>query len=214
MAALEALEQDTPGYCGLANNWWLFVLRGVLALILAVLFFLMPAESLLVLTLVYGAFSLIDGLFSLVSAIRKIRKGQRWAWLVFRGIVGIIAGVAVLILPFVATWVLAVFLWISLGAWSLIIGLFELLAAWRLRKEIKGEFWLALSGCLSIALGLLVVWMFVTRPAETFFSAGWVVGGYAAFMGVFLIMLGLRLRKAHLEQTAVKANGADPSLAI
>ena len=32
--------------CSLSRNWWAFVLRGVLALIIAVLAFVMPAESL------------------------------------------------------------------------------------------------------------------------------------------------------------------------
>ena len=50
--------------CSLSRNWWAFVLRGVLALIIAVLAFVMPAEALLALTLVFGAFDL-----ELLSAI-------------------------------------------------------------------------------------------------------------------------------------------------
>ena len=51
----------------LSRNWWLFGLRGVLALMIAGLAFLMPAESLLALTLVFGAFSFADGVFGLVA---------------------------------------------------------------------------------------------------------------------------------------------------
>ena len=53
--------------CTLSRNWWLFGLRGVLALMIAGLAFLMPAESLLALTLVFGAFSFADGVFGLVA---------------------------------------------------------------------------------------------------------------------------------------------------
>jgi uncharacterized membrane protein HdeD (DUF308 family) len=72
----------------LSRNWWLFGLRGVLALMIAGLAFLMPAESLLALTLVFGAFSFADGVFGLVAGIRNIRKGERWGWLMFSGLLG------------------------------------------------------------------------------------------------------------------------------
>lgn len=85
--------------CSLSRNWWAFVLRGVLALIIAVLAFVMPAESLLALTLVFGAFAFADGVFGLVAAIRNIRKGERWGWLMFSGILGIATGVVVVVSP-------------------------------------------------------------------------------------------------------------------
>ena len=108
--------------CSLSRNWWAFVLRGVLALIIAVLAFVMPAEALLALTLVFGAFAFADGVFGLVAAIRNIRKGERWGWLMFSGILGIATGVVVVVSPFVATLVLATFLWASIAFWSVFSG--------------------------------------------------------------------------------------------
>lgn len=201
-------------YCSLADNWRLFLFRGLLALVLSVFAFLMPAESLLALTLVYGAFSLVDGVLSLVAAVRKIKRGRRWGWLAIRGVIGIVAGLAVLVLPLIATWVLATFLWMSIAVLSLSVGVFEILTAWRLRKEITGEIWLALSGLLSIMLGVLVIWLFATRPVESFLAAGWVVGGYAGLLGVFMIMLGLRLRKALKDQTKVEKSGFESGSTI
>lgn len=201
-------------YCSLADNWRLFLFRGLLALVLSVFAFLMPAESLLALTLVYGAFSLVDGVLSLVAAVRKIKRGRRWGWLAIRGVIGIVAGLAVLVLPLIATWVLATFLWMSIAVLSLSVGVFEILTAWRLRKEITGEIWLALSGLLSIMLGVLVIWLFATRPVESFLAAGWAVGGYAGLLGVFMIMLGLRLRKALKDQTKVEKSGFESGSTI
>ena len=81
MTTTSANQSDTMQdmLCSLSGNWWLFVLRGVLALVIAVLAFLMPAESLLALTLVFGAFAFADGVFGLVAAVRKRRslRGQR-----------------------------------------------------------------------------------------------------------------------------------------
>ena len=194
--------------CTLSHNWWLFVLRGVLALMIAGLAFLMPAESLLALTLVFGAFSFADGVFGLVAAIRNIRKGERWGWLMFSGILGIATGVVVVVSPFVATLVLATFLWASIAFWSVFSGVLEIAAAIRLRKEIKGEVWLILSGLISVVLGIIVTWMLLTRPLESFLALGWLLGFYAASFGAMMILLGLRLRRAN-QAGHGKAHGAN-----
>lgn len=183
--------------CSLSRNWWAFVLRGVLALIIAVLAFVMPAEALLALTLVFGAFAFADGVFGLVAAIRNIRKGERWGWLMFSGLLGIATGVVVVVSPFVATLVLATFLWASIAFWSVFSGVLEIVAAIRLRKEIKGEIWLILSGLLSVTLGVFVTWMLLTRPLESFLALGWLLGFYAAFFGAMMLLLGLRLSRAN-----------------
>lgn len=183
--------------CSLTRNWWAFVLRGVVALTIAVLAFVMPAESLLALTLVFGAFAFADGVFGLVAAIQNIRKGDQWGWLMFSGIVGIATGVIVVVSPFAATLVLATFLWTSIAFWSIFSGVLEIMAAIRLRKEIQGEIWLGLSGLASVVLGGAVTWMLLTRPLESFLALGWLLGFYAALFGVLMILLGLRLRSIH-----------------
>ena len=164
--------------------------------VIAVLAFLMPAESLLALTLVFGAFAFADGVFGLVAAVRNIRGGDRWGWLMFSGILGIATGVVVVFSPFAATLVLATFLWASIAFWSVFSGALEIAAAIRLRKEINGEIWLILGGLLSVVLGVVVTWMLLTRPVESFLALGWLIGFYAAVFGVMMILLGLRLRKA------------------
>ena len=79
------------------------------ALILAVLAVLMPASALLGLTIIFGAFSMVDGIFSLIAAFRNIRAGEKWGWLAFNGVVGIGTGIVVLITPMMASFVLSLF---------------------------------------------------------------------------------------------------------
>lgn len=192
-----ALAATPPAFtfCSLTTNWWAFVLRGVLALIVAVLAALMPASALIALAIIFGAFSFVDGIFAAIAAVRNIRAGEKWGWLAFNGIVGILTGVVVVLAPFVATFVLALFLWWMIAFWSLASGSLQLITAVRLRKEIKGEVWLVLGGLLSIALGLFIVWMQLTMPLETFLALGWVFAFYAAFFGAAMLMLGFRLRR-------------------
>ena len=189
-------DNPADAVCSLTQNWWLFALRGIFALIFAVLAFWMPHSALFAMTIVFGAFSLVNGAFNLVAAVRQMRQKQRWGWLLFSGIVGILTGVVVVVAPLAATLAVAYFLWVSVAFWAIFTGMLEISAAVRLRREIKGEIWLALSGLLSVLLGAIILWMFFTRPIESFLAAGWVLGFHAAIFGMTLLLLSWRLRKA------------------
>ena len=125
----------------------------------------------------------------------NVRKGERWGWLAFSGILGVLTGIVVIVWPLTATLALASFLWASIAVWSIFTGAFEIFAAIRLRHEIRGEIWLILSGAISVVLGGIVVWLFLTKPVETFVAAGWLLATYALFSGIILTILGLRLRR-------------------
>jgi uncharacterized membrane protein HdeD (DUF308 family) len=71
---------------------------------------------------------------------------------------------------------------------------FEIVAAIRLRRVIKGEWLLALSGALSVALGVLVF----AFPGAGIVGIAFVLGAYAIAAGLILVMLGIRLRSRTL----------------
>jgi uncharacterized membrane protein HdeD (DUF308 family) len=77
-----------------------------------------------------------------------------------------------------------------IGAWAVVTGIIEVAAAIKLRKEISGEWLLALSGLLSIAFGVLVL----AFPFAGAVGISWVLGSYAMMGGIILIALGVRLR--------------------
>src|SRR5262245_44190243 len=77
------------------EHWWVFAVRGVVAVLFGVLAFLWPGLTLAVLVLLWGAYALIDGVLALVSAFRTTND-HRWG-LIFEGIVGIGAGVVAFI---------------------------------------------------------------------------------------------------------------------
>jgi uncharacterized membrane protein HdeD (DUF308 family) len=60
-----------------------------------------------------------------------------------------------------------------------------------LRKEIDNEWSLALSGIMSIVLGLF----FLARPGAGALALVWLIGALAIFCGVLLIKLALRVHK-------------------
>jgi uncharacterized membrane protein HdeD (DUF308 family) len=168
-----------------AGNWWLVVLRGVLAILFGVAAFLWPNVTVVVLVLMFGAYALIDGIFAIIAALTH-RESHSWGWLLVEGLVGVAAGVITFAWPEITT----VALLYLIAAWALITGIFEIVAAIRLRHEIDNEWALALGGLISVALGvLMVLW-----PAASVLALVWLIAAYAITFGVLLIVLGFRLR--------------------
>lgn len=196
MSATNPGDAAATGPSLLRRNWGWFVVRGVLALTLGVVAFLFPANALFAFTIVFAAFAGADGILSLIAGIRgATRKEDRWPLLVLRGVLGIAAAVVFVLMPFAMTIGYALATLALLSAWAILTGALEIAAAVRLRKEIEGEWLLALSGALSILLGIAVPVLLYLDPGLTILSAAWVIATYAIIAGVALIGLGLRLRR-------------------
>src|SRR5258707_14733055 len=122
----------------LANNWWAFVLRGILAIAFGLIAFFMPGIALLTLVFMFGFYAIADGVFNLVAAFRRTGPEQQpWWALLLEGIVSIIAGAIAIFIPGLT----AVVLLYIIAAWAVVTGVFEIAAAIRLRKQITNE-WL------------------------------------------------------------------------
>ena len=170
----------------LSRNWWVIVLRGLAGMTFGLVTFFAPGISLAALVLVFGAYAFADGVLAIISAIRRERSGDRWWLLLLEGIAGIAAGVVTLLWPGITALVLLY----VIAAWALVTGVLEIAAAIRLRKAIKGEWLLILSGILSVALGvMLVLW-----PGPGALALVIWIGAYAFVFGALLLALGLRLR--------------------
>ena len=77
-----------------------------------------------------------------------------------------------------------------IAAWAVLTGILEIVSAIRLREEIEGEWFLLLSGLLSVLFGIaLVIW-----PVAGLVAVTWLIGAYAILFGILLMVLGFRLR--------------------
>lgn len=179
----------------LVRNWWAVALRGGVAVLFGLLMVFVPGISLALLVALYGAFMLVDGVFALISARRRAREpGAKWGSLALVGITSILAGLIAWFWPSIT----AVALVFVIGAWAIITGILEIIAAIELRREIKGELWLGLSGALSVLFGVLVF----LNPAVGALAIVWMLGFYAILFGASLLALGFRLRSLEHRQTA------------
>lgn len=170
----------------LAENWWTLVIRGVIGIIIGILTFFWPAITLQAIVLLFGAYALLDGVFSLVGAWHASKAHERWGVLILEGIAGIAAAALTILWPAIT----ALALVFVIAGWSIATGVLEIVAAIKLRRYIEGEWLLALGGIASIAFGVLVT---IAPLAGALVIALW-VGAYALVSGVLLISLGFRLR--------------------
>lgn len=181
--------EDRPLLKGLIRNWWALLLRGIAAVVFGILALLWPGLTLLTLTFLWGAYVLIDGVFALWAAIvGKVEGvGARW-WLGVVGALGILVGLMALAAPAYTAGVLLT----VIAAWAIVIGVLQILGAVRLRKEIEGEWFLIVSGIVSVLFGLAVVF----QPVAGALAVVWMISLFAILFGVALIALALKLRSA------------------
>jgi uncharacterized membrane protein HdeD (DUF308 family) len=189
-----ALEQTTMTASQLAERWWVPLIRGLAAILFGILAIAFPTISLLMLIMLWGAYALVDGVFSLVMAVRRGRSGGNWGWLLFEGLVGIGAGIVAFAWPGMT----AMILLMVIAVWAILTGIAEIAAAIRLRKEIQGEWLLATSGVLSIVFGGLLL----AYPGAGALAMLWLISAYAIVFGVILLGLAWRLYSWRRDNTA------------
>ena len=176
-----------PMLHALAKCWWLLLLRGIAAIIFGVLAFIWPGLTLVTLVLLYGAFALVDGVLSLIAAFSGSAKPVPTWWLIVVGLLGIAAGIVTFLWPGITAILLIYFI----GAWALVHGIFEIIGAIQLRKEIDNEWMLILGGVLSVVFGAIVL----IAPGAGALALIWVIASYSIVFGITFVALALRLRK-------------------
>ncbi|CAH2604250.1 HdeD family acid-resistance protein [Rhodovastum atsumiense] len=173
---------------GLARNWWALVLRGIVAILFALLAFAAPGVVAGSLVLILGIYLLADGVFGIVAAIRAINRQERWGLLLLEGIADLGLGLVAIFLPVLT---LVVWIW-ALAAWAIVTGVLMLVSALRLDSG-HGNWLMGLGGVVSVIWGGLLLFCPITGALALTI---W-LGAYALLFGISMIALGLRLRARH-----------------
>lgn len=177
----------------IAGLWWAMALRGVGAIVLGTLAALWPNITLLVLAGIFAAYCAVDGVFSIILAIRGARRNERWGWSALHGVVAFAAAVLAAFYPQLT--VLAFV--ILLTVWALVSGILSIVSAFALKGD-HGRGWMIAAGVISLALGVLLL----TSPQVGIFTLTWMIAIQGWFAGSTLLSVAYRLRMRHADSVA------------
>jgi len=182
----------------ITRDWWVFALRGLAAILFGVLAFASPEITLATLVLLFGAYAFVDGVSLLIALARGDAAARRHAWAF--GIMGVL-GIVASIVTFVWPGITALSLLYLVALWAITMGVLQVVAAIALRREIEGEFWMALGGVMSVVFGSLLI----VSPGTGLDALVWMLGAWAIVFGASSLGLAYRLHgiKAALDKPAV-----------
>jgi uncharacterized membrane protein HdeD (DUF308 family) len=194
----------------LARKWWALALRGLMAMLFGLLAFFtfrdyrraLDSAGSLYLSLLFGAYALVDGIFNVIAFIR-VASHQRP--LLIEGVIGVSAGTLIILWPGIILrgaygWKeldRAVILIGLIMFWLVFRGVLEIIAGIRLRRAITNEWLLLVMGALSLLFVMLPYVILILLPDDLVLPARTVVlwiGGYAFLFGISLLALAFRLR--------------------
>lgn len=171
----------------LTRRWSVVVLRGGLAVLFGLVAIVWPRITVVALALLWGAFTLADGVAAAMMGVGKGlgSRGDR-GYLVVLGVLGVLAGLVTFVWPGITVVVLLV----VIAVWAIIAGVMQIVAAIRLRKHIRNEWFLAVSGIVTLALGILLI----VQPEEGAVALVVAIATFAIAWGIVSIVFGFRLR--------------------
>lgn len=170
----------------LTRNWWVWLLRGILAILFGAIALRWPLSAITAFGIVFGAYALVDGVFALAAAVRAVSTHQRWWPLLVEAIVGIAIGA----IAFTHLGVIVLALDYTIAIWAILTGVVELAAAAQFRAHLANEIWLIIGGLASLVFGVLMF----AFPLAGLITLTWLIGWYAILFGALLIAFSFRLR--------------------
>jgi uncharacterized membrane protein HdeD (DUF308 family) len=191
----------TPGEMEriLAENWWVIALRGVLGIIFGFLALFMTGTTIVSLVLVFSAYMLVDGVFSIAAALRSRGRNEQWGWLLLNGTISILAAIVAFLWPLVT----AVAVVLAIAVWSIVAGAFQLASAFRMAKGSRGRSWLIFSGIVSILFGAVLV----LSPLIGAIVLTWWIGAYVLVWSVLLLAIAFTVKSTSSRRGAGEDSG-------
>lgn len=176
----------------LKQTWWTLLLRGIAAILFALLLLFVPgltlATGIFSFVILFGLYALVEGLATIVGSLMS-REGQ-WFLLLLFGVISVIAGLAALVNPLwfgVMTYIIMIYI---VAFRSIFGGTVEMIAAWRLRQDIDNEWLLALNGLFAVLFGLILL----RRPITGIEVLVLITSFYLLMAGTVQIILGFKAR--------------------
>jgi len=176
----------SPLLSAVGRSWWILLLYGLVALGFGVIAIGWPMSAAIALAWTLGVMAIVEGVISLLALITG-GSGASRGWLLLYVVASLGFGILAVINPLATASVLV----LLLAAWLLVAGIYRIVFAIRVRRQIQGEWLLILSGVLAIVLGLL----FAANPyAGVAVTTLW-IGIGSLLYGVLQVLVAFKLRK-------------------
>jgi len=170
----------------LSRSWWIFLVRGLLAVLFGLLALFKPGVTMEALLLYLGAWFLVDGVFKVFGAFSSSTpKDDKWL-LGITGLLGILLGILTFTSPLATG--LAILMFIA--AWAILTGGFEIYTALKLRHEIEGEWVLVLIGAISVLFGVYCVY----APLVSGIGITMALGLFALVIGIVNVVFAFKVK--------------------
>lgn len=168
------------------HHWWLFLLRGVVAIVFGALALLWPSATLVLLTAFIAAYALVDGIVALRYAFLLRPTFDRWWALLIQGLISVVFGVLAFINPAlsVAYVVLMVSLWMLFAS----IALFMLSRAQRAMGASSG--WSLVGAVVTLALAVAAI----AYPGLTVAAVIALIAWFSLVLGAVQLVVAFRVR--------------------
>ncbi|MEE8217504.1 MAG: HdeD family acid-resistance protein [Vicinamibacteria bacterium] len=170
----------------LSEYWWVLLLRGILAIAFGVTAYAWPGLTLATLVIFFAAWVFVDGVFDVFHGFAGRKDNENWWLLLLEGLLGIAFGV----ITFQAPQITALILLLYIAFWAIATGVLRIVMAIRLRKEIEGEWWMALGGLASVLFGVIMV----ARPGAGALAVILFIAAWSIVVGTFMVILSFKAR--------------------
>ena len=181
------------------NNWWIYLILGILFLMGSVYVFSVPATSYLTLSIFFAVFILVDGIGGISLSMTNRERMEGWGWQLASGFISLLIGLALFIHPGLSMAVLPVFV----GFWVLMKGSLVIGTSIDLKsQEVKNWRWILAMGILNAVLGMVMI-------VNPIFGASMVLIFTAISLmslGMSMITVSLWLRKIKMKVSHLKEN--------
>ena len=169
------------------EHWVLFLVEGIVLLVLGVAAIIVPVIATLAFTLLIGWLFLISGVVGLITTFWMRNVPGFW-WALISGVVGIAAGIVLLLWPISGT----VSLTLLLIAFFLVEGIVTLMYAFEHRAQLSGRWgWMLASGIVDLILAGII---FAGLPESATWALGLLVGINLLFGGGAMVAMALAAR--------------------
>src|ERR1043165_2842574 len=142
----------------------------------------MPDITLRTFVIVFACFAILDGVFSILLSLSRIKHEHSWWYLLLQGCLSLLVGLLVLRAPFLTEILIVIYI----AIWMIAIGVLEIATAVRIHRFIKGELLYVFSGIISILAGMVILY----DPMGGIWVLSWLIGANAVLFGLIFLFLG------------------------